>query len=191
MNRIARVIKERREEQGLTQEALAELSQINIRTIQRIERSENNPRGKTLSLICDALNIDVIDLNQVSRTKSSLVFEKIVNVFFLVVFNLSLMGITGFLTLDINANFNSRVGAVVLSIFLPLTMVWFTLNMTGLERLIKFGMGYMVYFLLVLSLHGFGIGFISMLFPCLFISISILYFGDKISIFLNTLSDRT
>ena len=62
MNLIANKISETRKTKGLTQEELAELSQVNLRTIQRIENRESEPRGKTLNLICEALQIDVEDL---------------------------------------------------------------------------------------------------------------------------------
>lgn len=50
MNSIGDRICETRKSKGLTQEKLAELSQVNLRTIQRIENNENEPRGKTLEL---------------------------------------------------------------------------------------------------------------------------------------------
>ncbi|WP_291864233.1 helix-turn-helix transcriptional regulator [Maribacter sp.] len=53
-----------RKVKGLTQEELAELAKVNLRTIQRIENSENEPRGKTLVLICEVLDIDLEDLLQ-------------------------------------------------------------------------------------------------------------------------------
>ena len=55
METIARKIGEIRKQKGLTQEELAEQAQVNLRTIQRIENSESEPRDKTLRLICDAL----------------------------------------------------------------------------------------------------------------------------------------
>lgn len=51
-------IKEARKRKGISQDELAELSSVNLRTIQRIENNENKPRVKTLVLICDALDID-------------------------------------------------------------------------------------------------------------------------------------
>ncbi len=54
-------IKEIRIKRGLSQEDLAELSKVNLRTIQRIENNEASPREKTLRLIYDALDIEVIE----------------------------------------------------------------------------------------------------------------------------------
>ena len=53
---------------GYTQEELAESSKINLRTIQRIENGKNEPRGKTLNLICDVLEIDI---NEFKKTKTA------------------------------------------------------------------------------------------------------------------------
>ena len=58
MNEIGNKIKEARKRKGLSQEELAEASHVNLRTIQRIENNENEPRGKTLHLICDILEIN-------------------------------------------------------------------------------------------------------------------------------------
>lgn len=62
MGIIGEKISERRKAKGLTQEELAELSKVNLRTIQRIENSESEPRGKTLILICEVLDINLEDL---------------------------------------------------------------------------------------------------------------------------------
>ncbi|GAA4237782.1 hypothetical protein GCM10022291_25720 [Postechiella marina] len=62
MNKIGNKINDARKRKGLTQEELAEASKVNLRTIQRIENNENEPRGKTLLLICNALNINIENL---------------------------------------------------------------------------------------------------------------------------------
>lgn len=62
MSIIGKEISETRKSKGITQEELAELSKVNLRTIQRIENNESEPRGKTLKLICEVLDIDVEDL---------------------------------------------------------------------------------------------------------------------------------
>lgn len=62
MNKIGDKIKNARKRKGLSQEELADVSKINLRTIQRIENNENEPRGKTLHLICDALKINIENL---------------------------------------------------------------------------------------------------------------------------------
>jgi transcriptional regulator with XRE-family HTH domain len=62
MNQIGNKIKEGRKRKGLTQEELAEAAKVNLRTIQRIENKESEPRGKTLHLICGVLEINAEDI---------------------------------------------------------------------------------------------------------------------------------
>lgn len=62
MNELGQKIKEARKKNGLSQEDLAELSKVNLRTIQRIENNQNEPRGSTLHLICYALDINAEDI---------------------------------------------------------------------------------------------------------------------------------
>lgn len=91
MDWIAKKISETRKIIGLTQEELAEQAKINLRTIQRIENSESEPRGKTLNLICDVLEIDSTELilNQ-NSSKEKNIGTKIVNGLFLLALNLVL-----------------------------------------------------------------------------------------------------
>lgn len=62
MSIIGKTIFEARKSKGLTQEELADLTKVNLRTIQRIENNESEPRGKTLNLICDVLEINIEDV---------------------------------------------------------------------------------------------------------------------------------
>lgn len=62
MNTIGTHILEQRKRKGLSQEALSELSNINLRTLQRIEKDETTPRGATLKNLCQALEIDLENL---------------------------------------------------------------------------------------------------------------------------------
>jgi len=59
MNEIGDKIKELRKNKGLSQEELAESAGVNLRTIQRIENNESEPRGYTLNQISKVLDIDV------------------------------------------------------------------------------------------------------------------------------------
>lgn len=61
MTEIGKRIKEIRLKKGLSQEELAESSKVNLRTIQRIENNETKPREKTLQLIFNALEIEIIE----------------------------------------------------------------------------------------------------------------------------------
>ncbi|WP_240032218.1 helix-turn-helix domain-containing protein [Psychroflexus aestuariivivens] len=62
MKELGTKLKEARTRKGFSQEDLAERSQVNLRTIQRIENNQNEPRGKTLNLLCHVLEINTEDL---------------------------------------------------------------------------------------------------------------------------------
>lgn len=68
----------------------------------------------------------------------------IISVITFITLNLVIMSIFGFLTIDSWATINSRVGAFILSFFLPFFIVYKTKEMTDLERLLKFGTGLMI-----------------------------------------------
>ena len=59
METIGSKISKIRKQKGMSQEELSELAKINLRTIQRIEKDENEPRGNTLKLICEALKLQL------------------------------------------------------------------------------------------------------------------------------------
>ena len=59
MAEIGEKIRGFRKTKGWSQEELAEASKVNLRTIQRIEKNESEPRGKTLDLICQSLDITI------------------------------------------------------------------------------------------------------------------------------------
>jgi transcriptional regulator with XRE-family HTH domain len=62
MNEIGKKVKELRKKKGLSQEELAELAKVNLRTVQRIEKNESEPRGKTLNMICEVLDINAEEI---------------------------------------------------------------------------------------------------------------------------------
>jgi transcriptional regulator with XRE-family HTH domain len=68
MNEIGKKIKRIRLKRGFSQEELAETAKLNLRTIQRIENNETVPRGKTLKLIFEALDIEIIEIEK-EKTK--------------------------------------------------------------------------------------------------------------------------
>jgi transcriptional regulator with XRE-family HTH domain len=184
MNSIGYKISELRKVKGYTQEELAELSKINLRTIQRIENDKNEPRGKTLKLICDILEIDPSEFksNSMNNNNKSVLYI-LLNIFFYLLLNIILMFVIGFLTLDSEANLNSRIGAFLLSIFIPFYIVYITKSMNPIERVLKFGSGYILYIIMLLFARGlilgFQIGFIRTgLFQCLIISIGVLFYGN-------------
>ncbi|MFT6854039.1 MAG: transcriptional regulator with XRE-family HTH domain, partial [Cyclobacteriaceae bacterium] len=56
---LGKKIADLRQDQGLTQEELVEKCNINVRTIQRIEAGEVQPRSYTLKTILSALSSDL------------------------------------------------------------------------------------------------------------------------------------
>jgi transcriptional regulator with XRE-family HTH domain len=61
-----------RKKQCITQEELAELTKITVRTIQRIESGKNIPRPFTLKVIAQALNISLEELINTDDTDESM-----------------------------------------------------------------------------------------------------------------------
>ena len=62
MNQLGQKIVQARKNKGISQEQLAEDSQINLRTLQRIEKGVTTPHGETLKRISEALNIPLDNL---------------------------------------------------------------------------------------------------------------------------------
>ena len=180
MKSIADLIATSRKSKNLTQEQLAELSNINLRTIQRIENNENTPRGNTLKLICDILDIDIPNSDaEILKSKPNQI-EIIISYFFLIIINLTFMGIIGWTTLDSEATINSKFAGLLLSFFIPIFIVFITKNMSKTERFLKFGTGFLLYIILSIIIVGFPKAFVSGLLPCLSICLLTLFFGDKI-----------
>ncbi|RKR12406.1 putative Tic20 family protein [Maribacter vaceletii] len=84
MNEIGKKIREIRKQKGLSQEGLAESAKVNLRTIQRIENNESEPRGKTLNLICEVLDLnaeDILDYGKQPNKSYLTIFQLSVIVF--------------------------------------------------------------------------------------------------------------
>jgi len=62
MSQLGQQIFQARKNKGISQEELSEISKINLRTLQRIEKGETSPHGNTLKRISEALNIPIQDL---------------------------------------------------------------------------------------------------------------------------------
>jgi transcriptional regulator with XRE-family HTH domain len=62
MDTIGGKILEIRNRKGLSQEKLSELSKINLRTLQRIEKGTTEPRSDTLNNICQVLEVNIEDI---------------------------------------------------------------------------------------------------------------------------------
>lgn len=56
---IIKIIKERREELGVTQEQLADLAEIGLRTLKNIESGKGNPTLLTLVKVIDVLGLEI------------------------------------------------------------------------------------------------------------------------------------
>ncbi|MGB1039721.1 MAG: helix-turn-helix domain-containing protein [Flavobacteriales bacterium] len=188
MNSISEKIIETRKLKGYSQEELASLAKVNLRTIQRIENNENEPRGKTLNLIAEALGLNVEELNKPKNEKRD-ILTKIINLFFLLVLNLILAFTSGLLTLGAPAKLEIRTGAFLLSFFIPFFIVWKTQKLTRTQRILKFGSGYIFYLVSSLFIIGFVSSFVSCLLPCLIISLITLFYGNDILRVLESKND--
>lgn len=80
---LAQKIKELRTRKGFSQEQLADTAQINLRTVQRIEAGETEPRGDTLQRLANALNVTADELIDWAEQEDNS---------YLVSFNLSALG---------------------------------------------------------------------------------------------------
>lgn len=183
MSEIAKKIVESRKSKGLSQEELAELSKVNLRTIQRIENNENEPRGKTLILVCDALDLNVEELQSL-QINSKLEFKDLlINGLFLIILNIILNSIIGLLMLDSESNTNSKMGGFLLSFFIPFYICYNTQKLSGMNRMLKYGSGYFIYLITSFIIIGLPKSIYTGLAPCLLLSLATLYYGN---FFLNT-----
>ena len=57
---IAKDIKERRSQLGISQQDLAEISEVSLATIKDIERGKGNPSLTTLEKIADVLGMKIV-----------------------------------------------------------------------------------------------------------------------------------
>ncbi len=122
--------------------------------------------------------------NQTLKTMESVIKKsiarRIINGFFLILLNIVLMSIIGYMTLDHDATMNSRFGAFLLSILIPYFFVSKTKDMDGIERMLKFGIGFIIYIVLVLIRADISHALLCGILPCLLISIGLLYGGNNI-----------
>lgn len=58
-DKIAKLIKDARIEKGYSQQQLADLTQLNLRSVQRIEKAEVLPRAYNLNLLAKHLDMDM------------------------------------------------------------------------------------------------------------------------------------
>lgn len=68
--KLIKSIKERREELQVTQETLAELSSVGLRTLKQFESGKGNPTLLTLSKLADVLGLEVgLQVKDLSRNE--------------------------------------------------------------------------------------------------------------------------
>ncbi len=77
---IATIVKEKRIHFKYTQQELADISKISLRSIQRIEKGEVIPRMHTLKALSGCLNfsLDFLDRNDSTVQKEVLLFRRII-----------------------------------------------------------------------------------------------------------------
>ena len=128
---LGKRIFELRKEKGLTQEELVEQCNINVRTIQRIEAGEVNPRSYTVKIILEALGEDLNKIDVISKKESvgsnwtEGELKTLHNSWFFGVFY-AILNLVGVLVLLYLATSNvSKVG--VLSFKIPYAIVFFIL----------------------------------------------------------------
>src|SRR5690606_9803538 len=140
---------------------------------------KNVPRGKTLNLLCNALQLNISEFQVESQQKNNF-GTALMNVASLIFLNLVLMTIFGFLTLDSNANINSKIAAILLSLFIPYFIVIQTPLLSGLQRVFRFGTGLISYLILVAVKNNFPQDLLLGFYPSLLLVICILYYGNVI-----------
>lgn len=59
LDKIIKTIKDRREVLGVTQEHLAELSGVGLRTLKALESGKSNPTFETLDRLADVLGMEL------------------------------------------------------------------------------------------------------------------------------------
>jgi transcriptional regulator with XRE-family HTH domain len=70
LDELIKVIKQRRDMLHVTQETLAQISGVSLRTLKQFESGKGNPTLHTLQKITDALGLEVsLTLKNVSRNK--------------------------------------------------------------------------------------------------------------------------
>lgn len=70
LSELIKIIKERREALKVTQEGLAELSGVGLRTLKQFESGKGNPTLTTLQKISDVLGMEIcLKIKNVKHTK--------------------------------------------------------------------------------------------------------------------------
>jgi transcriptional regulator with XRE-family HTH domain len=181
MKSTGKIIYEVRVKKGISQEELATLAKVNLRTIQRIENDLTEPRDTTINLICGVLEIHQDELKPpVIATNTGSLGQKLINAAFLVLLNCTIAYIVIYLTVYDVANSYTRVGAFFLCMILPTLIVWLTRTATGAVRLFKFGSGFMLLIIFLLFQVNIDKAVFSGAIPSSLIALAILFYGNLI-----------
>ena len=98
----------------------------------------------------------------------------------LIVFNILLVSIIGFLNLSAFANLNSQIGGYIVATLVAYIVVTKTKDLDRNVRLLRFGTGLIFYFALILFTIGFIEGIKIGILPCIGVFLLLTYFGDVI-----------
>ena len=181
MKSTGKIIHEVRMKKGISQEELATMAKVNLRTIQRIENNLTEPRDTTINLIYAVLEIDQNELKQkVVENDFGDLFQKLINVVFIILLNITIAFIIIYLTAYDNANIYTRIGAFLLCILYPYFIVSQTRNSTGTSRLIKFGAGLISLLIFLLFQVRIETALFSGAIPFSLIGLCILFYGNSI-----------
>lgn len=155
---LSKRIKELRLKRGMSQDQLADVSGLSLRTIQRVESGDNIPRGDTISRLATALQVtteEVLDLQNIadnqenSPDKQSKNFfddwKKPVFYFFLSICILVMGGLSG--------NFIVMKICFALCIVALLMLVYSTIHLFSKKR---WKAGLLTLFIFLISVFGFG-----------------------------------
>jgi len=181
MKSTGKIIHEVRMKKGISQEELATMAKVNLRTIQRIENNLTEPRDTTINLIYAVLEIDQNELKQkVVENVFGDLFQKLINVVFIILLNITIAFIIIYLTAYDNANIYTRIGALLLCILYPYFIVSQTSTSTGTSRLIKFGAGLISLLIFLLFQVKIETALFSGAIPFSLIGLCILFYGNSI-----------
>ncbi|WP_316794215.1 helix-turn-helix transcriptional regulator [Pedobacter frigoris] len=183
MKSTGKIIYEVRMKKGLSQEELAEMAKVNLRTIQRIENDLTEPRETTINLIFGVLEIDQNELKpRIEESNFGDLVPKLIDVVFIILLNVTIAAIIIYLTVYDNANIYSRTGNFFLCILIPYFIVSLTRNSTSPMRLIKFGTGFILAIIFALFQLKIAAAVFSGLIPFSLMALSILFYGNSIQL---------
>lgn len=130
MNResLANNLKQLRKKKGLSQQELASLSQLSLRTVQRIEKGDTEPIGHTLTQIANVLEVSPELLVEDQSHKRSPIFmirnKKLLQI--VLIISLTLIGYLIAEILDSNTSKERMTTIILQLVSLSITCSWLT-----------------------------------------------------------------